>query len=129
MMNNLTAYSIRKSFIVLLLIFLSGCSYQVPVEDLSNEWISRPLDELKQAMKSPDSYASKIGWQEKTYPLAEGHFAYVEPISPDCSIQWSINERDIIVDYRAMGKGCKHTNAPSTSEGNMSNITKPTTLW
>jgi len=128
-MKNLTTFFIKKICFVLFIILLSGCTYEVPVEDLSNEWISRPLDELKQAMKSPDSYASKIGWQEKTYPIANGYFAYVEPISPDCSIHWSVNQRDIIVDYRAIGKGCKHTTDASTSEGNMNNITKPTTYW
>ncbi len=123
-----TILSAEKWYLLLLLVFLAGCAHQISVEDLSNEWIARPLSELKQAMKSPDSYASKIGWEEKTYPLANGYFAYVEPISPDCSIHWSVNQRDIIVDYRAIGSGCQRAR-PESSGDSMQKVTKPTTVW
>lgn len=113
----------KKCYSLLLLLFLSGCAPQVAVEDLGNEWISRPLAELKQAVQSSDSYASKIGWQEKTYPLANGYYAYVEPISPNCSIHWSINQRDIIVDYRAIGSGCHRTG--EDAEKGIQEISKP----
>jgi len=127
MKNRMNIYT-KKWYCLLLLVFLSACASQVRVEELSSEWIARPLQELKQAMKSPDSYASKIGWQEKTYPLANGYYAFVEPISPDCSIHWSVNQRDIIVDYRAKGSGCVRTSSPS-SENNIQNMTKPTDNW
>ena len=112
---------------LLLLLFPTGCAHQLSVEELSNEWISRPLAELKQHMKSPDSYAAKTGWQEKTYPLANGYYAYVEPLSPDCSIHWSVNQRDIIVDYRAIGNGCQR--AAENSENTMQTVTKPSAYW
>jgi hypothetical protein len=57
-------------------------------------------------MKRPDSYASKIGWKETTYPLANGYYVFVEPLSKECSVHWDINPRDKIVGYRAIGSGC-----------------------
>ncbi len=77
------------------------------VEDRSRDWITRPLSELKQEMKRPDSYASKIGWKETTYPLANGNFVYVEPVSVDCSVHWKISQSGIIIGYQAKGTGCK----------------------
>ena len=123
-----TILSTNKWCLLLLLLFLAGCTHQISVEALSNEWIARPLSELKQAMKSPASYASKIGWQEKIYPLANGYYAYVEPLSPDCSIHWSVNQRDIIVDYRAIGSGCQRT-ISEDSENSVQKMTKPTSVW
>ena len=120
--------SAAKWCILLLLLFPTGCAHKLSVESLSNEWIARPLADLKQHMQSPDSYAAKTGWQEKTYPLANGYYAYVEPLSPDCSIHWSVNQRDIIVDYRAIGSGCQRA-ADEASEDNMQKITKPATNW
>jgi hypothetical protein len=76
-------------------------------EDLGSEWVARPLAELKEEMKKPDSYASKTGWEETTYPLSNGDFVYVEPVSADCSIHWEINQKGIIIGYQAKGKGCK----------------------
>ena len=114
--------------ILLLLLFPTGCAHQLSVEELSNEWIARPLADLKQHMKSPDSYAAKTGWQEKTYPLANGYYGYVEPLGPDCSIHWSVNQRDIIVDYRAIGSGC-HRAVDEDSEDKMQKMTKPATNW
>ncbi len=75
-------------------------------EHLSSEWIARPLSELKEAMKSPDSYASKIGWQETNYPLANGNYVFVEPLSDDCAAHWEINKGGIIIGYQAKGSGC-----------------------
>jgi hypothetical protein len=92
---------------LLYMILLNGCASQMSLEDLGRHWIARPLSELKQEMKSPDSYASKIGWKETTYPLSNGNFVYVEPVSADCSVHWEINQSGIIVGYRAKGNGCK----------------------
>ena len=52
--------------------FLVRCASPIYVNEHAKNWIARPLSELKQAMKSPDSYASKSGWKETTYPLAMG---------------------------------------------------------
>ena len=84
------------------------------LEDLSREWIARPLSELKQEMKSPDSYASKIRWKETTYPLANGNFVYIEPVSADCSVHWEVNQGGIIIGYQAKGNGCKQEGGPDS---------------
>ncbi|MFZ5997616.1 MAG: hypothetical protein ACOYW7_09025 [Nitrospirota bacterium] len=95
-----------KCCFLLLLISLYGCASRVYLEERSNEWITRPLSELKQAMNAPGSYASKIGWEETTYPLANGNFVFVEPIDKECSIHWEVTPREIIIGSRAEGSGC-----------------------
>jgi hypothetical protein len=87
-------------------VFLCGCASQMAVDDHSTEWIARPLSELKQEMQRPDSYASKKGWKETTYPLANGNYVYVEPIGDDCFMHWEINSGGIIIGYQAKGNGC-----------------------
>jgi len=77
------------------------------LEDLSREWIARPLSELKQEMKSPDSYASRIGWKDTTYPLPNGNFVYIQPVRNDCYVHWEVNQGDTIIGYHAKGNGCK----------------------
>ena len=102
-------------WLLLYIILLYGCASQMSLEDLSRDWIARPLSELKQEMKSPDSYASKIGWKETTYPLANGNFVYVEPVSADCSVHWEINQGGIIIGYQAKGNGCKQSEGTNNS--------------
>jgi hypothetical protein len=99
--------------LLLSIIFFYGCASQMSLEDLGRYWIARPLSDLKEEMKSPDSYASKIEWKETTYPLSNGNFVYVEPVSADCSMHWEINQSGIIVGYQAKGKGCKRGEGPN----------------
>ena len=94
-------------WLLLCLIPLFGCASQQSLEDLSGKWIARPLSELKEEMKNPESYASKIGWKETTYPLANGNSVYVEPIRANCFVHWEISESGIIIGYQAKGSGCK----------------------
>ncbi len=101
-------WSFNAVGLLLYVIFLHGCASQMSVEDLSRVWVARPLSELKQEMKSPDSYASKIGWKETTYQLANGNSVYVEPVGDDCSVHWEINRGGIIIGYQVKGSGCKH---------------------
>ena len=96
----------RKWCFLLFIVFLFACSSPIYVNEYARNWIARPLSELKQAMQSPDSYASKIGWKEATYPLANGNSVYIEPLSENCSIQWEISSRGTIIRYRAVGSGC-----------------------
>jgi hypothetical protein len=88
------------------MILLNGCASQIAVDEHSREWIARPLSELKQEMAKPDSYASKKGWKETTYSLANGNSVYVEPIGDDCFIHWEINSAGLIIGYQAKGVGC-----------------------
>ncbi len=93
--------------LVLFMVFLNGCASQIDADLYSNEWIARPLSELKQDMRRPDSYASKQGWKETTYSLANGNYVFVEPIAEDCFVDWEINSGGIIIGYQSRGKGCK----------------------
>lgn len=104
----------RKWCFLLFIVFLFACASPIYVKDHAKNWIARPLSELKQAMKSPDSYASKIGWKETTYPLANGNSVYIEPLSEDCSIHWEISPRGTIIRYRAVGSGCAREPGPDS---------------
>jgi hypothetical protein len=106
--DNIVKYwSANAVWVLLSMVLLCGCASQLSVEDLSREWIARPLTELKQKVESPDSYASKIGWKETTYPLTNRNFVYIEPVSANCSIHWEVNEGGIIIGYQAKGTRCK----------------------
>ncbi|HAK89388.1 MAG: hypothetical protein A2X55_10750 [Nitrospirae bacterium GWB2_47_37] len=112
----------KKLHLLLFIVFLYGCSSGISMKEHVNDWMSRPVSELKQAMKSPDSYASKIGWKETTYPLAGGNSVYVEPFSENCSIHWEITPRGTIIRYRAVGKGCEQE---SSSDAFIRNLMPP----
>ncbi len=111
--------SANANWLLLCLILLCGCATQMPIEDLTREWIARPLAELKQEMKSPDSYASKIGWKDTTYPLPNGNYVYIQPVSTDCYVHWEVNQGGTIIGYRAKGNGCKQE---ESDNNNISNI-------
>ena len=68
--------------------------------------ISRPLSELKELVAMPESYPSKIGWEEKTYKHENGNLVYVEPVRPDCFVHWEVNPKGIIIGYKTEGKRC-----------------------
>ena len=97
----------RGCCLLLSLVFLYGCASHLNLAEHRQEWITRPLSELKQTMSRPDSYASKIGWKETTYQLANKNYVFVEPMSADCSVHWEVNPEDIIVGFRAKGSGCE----------------------
>lgn len=86
---------------------LNGCaSSGMSIEEQTKEWIARPLSELKQEMSKPDSYASRSGWKETSYPLSNGNYVFIEPIREGCSINWEINSSGIIIGYNTSGKDC-----------------------
>ncbi len=105
-------WSFNAVWLTLFIMLLYGCASQMSLEDLSRNWLARPLSELKEEMKRPDSYSSKIGWKETTYPLANGGFVYVEPVRADCSVHWEISQSGIIVGYQGKGDGCKGGGGP-----------------
>jgi len=85
--------------------FVSGCLSQIAsIEDYTKGWIGRSIEENKKIGLRPESYASRIGWKEKTYPLPNGNWVYVEPDSKNCYIHWEVNPQGIIVDYKLEGK-------------------------
>ena len=93
-------------YVLLFIVSLNGCASQIDVDEHSREWIARPLSELKQEINRPDSYASKKGWKETTYSLANGNYVYVEPIGDDCFMDWEINSGGVIIGYQVKGNGC-----------------------
>ncbi|HTZ17681.1 MAG TPA: hypothetical protein VMB78_04505 [Dissulfurispiraceae bacterium] len=127
-MNNRFITFRQKCCLLFMVVLFCGCAARQYTDDFGNEWISKPLSELKQAMSRPDSYASKIGWHETTYPLANGYYGFVQPIDKDCFINWKINPRDMIVGYSTSGTHCdiKET----TSVENLQNVTpREATGW
>ncbi len=122
-----TIMIIKKWIFLLFFVFSWSCSSHLYVEDRANDWISRPLSELKESMSRPDSYASKIGWQETTYPLASGYYVFVQPIGKECSILWKINPRDIIVDYSSSGSNCEQKDTGHAD--NFQKISPPASAW
>jgi len=110
---------------LLLTVMVCGCATPMYVDNYSDQWISRPLAELKQAMNRPDSYASRTGWQETTYSLNNGYYVFVEPLSKECSIHWDVNPRDLIVGYRAVGSEC----AQKRPGNNLQTITPRNSMW
>ena len=120
-------WSVNTVWLPLYLILLCGCASQLSLEDHSRDWITKPLSELKQEMKSPDSYASKIGWNETTYPLANRNFVYIEPVSADCSVHWEVTQSGIIIGYQAKGNHCKQSEGPNNI--NIENTRTSTSPW
>jgi len=96
------------------MVFSYGCASQIDIKDHVKNWIARPVEELKQSVKKPDSYASKIGWKETSYPLANGNSVYVEPVGENCTINWEISPRGTIINYKALGEGCKQGQDPNS---------------
>ena len=113
--------------LLLFLILLYGCASPIPVEEYGQQFMVRPLSELKQEMQRPDSYASKIKWKEATYPLANGNYIFIQPLSKDCSINWEVNKKDLIVGFTPEGDGCEK--APATGKDMIRTMTTPAPDW
>lgn len=129
-MNNPFRYYLSALPVILFIFAFSyGCAPRVSVDAHIDDWLSRPLSELRQSMDSPGSYASKIGWKERTYPMANGNYGFVEPYSEDCFIHWTVNQRDKIIGYAIQGDGCERTKKPQ--EDTLNSVTKqaPLSLW
>ena len=77
-----------------------------PVPEFARDVVGRPLDWYKAVASRPESYASRIGWQEKTYKLEGGNFVYVAPVKPNCTIFWEVDKTETIVGYKLEGTRC-----------------------
>jgi hypothetical protein len=93
------------NMLILILIFIfSGC---IPsLDSYAKKSIGRPISAKIDVISRPNSYASSIGWREKTYKLDNGNWVYVEPDSPNCLIHWEVNPQGIIVGYKLEGNRC-----------------------
>lgn len=96
------------ALVVALVVALAGCSTsQIPtLRDYGDSAIGQHIDVVREVVERQSSYARTIGWQETAYPLANGHWVYVEPDRPNCEIHYEVDEHDIIVGYTVLGSGC-----------------------
>ncbi len=92
-------------FLILLsLFFIQGCLTNIPsIGDYTSNKIGRPIEKQIKRVLDPGSYASRIGWKEKTYKLDNGNWVYIEPDSKNCFIHWEVNPQGIIVGYKLEG--------------------------
>lgn len=89
--------------IALILALLAGCA---TTEDRVAAWVGEPITQYIEAMRKPESYATKINWQEQKYTLRSGNWVFVSPYAEDCLIHWEVDRRGIIVNYRLAGGHC-----------------------
>ena len=110
-MKNRGLKLLGTSVIVIAFLFFGGCIRNIAtLDEYTQNWIGRNIEELKEVDSKPagyDSYAESIGWKGKTYELDNGHWVYVELDSKDCFIHWEVNPEGIIVGYKLEGDGCK----------------------
>ena len=92
------------ALILLSILLFHGC---IPsVSQHTKEGMGLPISVIIQSISHPGSYASSIGWKEKTYKLDNGNWVYVEPDRPGCFIHWEVNPEGIIVGYKLEGDRC-----------------------
>jgi hypothetical protein len=93
--------------VIFVFIFSSGCNSQIAsIKKSAKSWIGDSIEVRKKLTFDPGSYASRIGWKEKTYQLDNENWVYVEPAGPDCFIHWEVNPPGIIVGYKLEGNRC-----------------------
>jgi hypothetical protein len=125
-MGNMKFKMSPKWFILLLLVFLAGCASQaVFIEERGEDWLARPVDDLRKDIASPGTYSSKVKAKEETYPMADGYYGLVEPIGSECAIHWKINPRNKVVGYAAKGQGCDTRTTKDLELYNLKQTTKP----
>jgi hypothetical protein len=111
--------------LVFVLLLLASCSGQgVYIQERGEYWTARSVDDLKKDIARPDTFASRNNWKETTYPMADGYYGLVEPISKDCAIHWKINPRHRVVGFDTKGDGC---DTASSKDLELYNIKKMTT--
>jgi hypothetical protein len=92
------------SLIIIGALLLSGCLHDIPpIGEYTENKIGHPIEKQKMRVADPGSYASRIGWQEKTYKLDNGNWVYVEPDSKNCFIHWEVNPEGTIIGYKLDG--------------------------
>jgi hypothetical protein len=88
---------------------LAACSTSIPgLKEWADPIIGHPIAIIRENDKRPGSYASRIGWKEKTYPLDDSRWVYVHADRPGCEIHFEVNADGNVLGYRAVGEGCHH---------------------
>jgi hypothetical protein len=84
-----------------------SCASQIPsVRDYASATIGISIDQYKATLGRPQSYASRIGWKERTYDLPNGNWVYVAPEAKDCLVHWEVSRAGTIIGYSLEGRGC-----------------------
>jgi hypothetical protein len=98
-----------KPAVLPLSLLLGACGPQIPtLREYAESAIGRDIAVVQAVVRQPGSYASSVGWQERTYPLPNGHWVYVEPDRPGCEIHYEVDGGNVVVGYTPMGSGCAH---------------------
>ena len=90
-----------------ILISLSGCNRIPTFEHWSKGLIGTRIEVLKEAAEREGSYASQIGWKDKSHALENGNWVYVFPVAPDCIVHAEVDHAGVIVGFRTDGQHCK----------------------
>ena len=88
--------------------FLIACSTSIPsLKEWADPTIGHPIAIIRDNDQHPGSYASRIGWKEKTYQRNNGRWVYVHPDRPGCEIHFEVGSDGNVVGYRPVGDGCR----------------------
>ncbi|MBL8201375.1 MAG: hypothetical protein JNK40_10420 [Chromatiales bacterium] len=100
----------RSASLFMLTTGLGACSMsQVPtLKEYGDSALGLNISVVRDIVRRPTSYASTVGWQERTYTLPNGHWVYVEPDRQNCEIHYEVDGNDIIVGYTPVGRGCRY---------------------
>lgn len=102
-------HTLGKAAASLLSIVAVGCVSQIPrLDKWAQSLVGEDVQVLRDLAIPPESYSARIGWKEKTYPLGNGNWVYVQPDRPDCQIHFEVDPAGIIVGYTPVGAGCRN---------------------
>jgi hypothetical protein len=95
--------------LVLLCSLLAACISQIPgLREWADQRIGQPVAEQQRLDAEPESYASRVGWQTKTYELPNGNWVYVSPDRDDCEVHFEVDKAGIMIAYQLVGEGCRY---------------------
>ena len=100
----------RKRFLAIgitVIIVLSACNRIPTFKQWSRGLIGTKIEVLKKAIDSKGSYASQIGWQERSDTLDNGNWVYIFPVFKDCIVHAEVNPEGIIINFWTEGQHCK----------------------
>lgn len=86
----------KKRYYLVLLAFLSACSYFVSWDESVKGGVGRSISDIKETWGDPDDIiALPNGYKEYKYNL--------ESLDPSCVHYWIVNHRGTIMGYRYKG--------------------------
>ena len=89
-----------------IILMLSACNRIPTFEHWSKGLIGIKIEVLKETINRKGSYASQIGWKERTYTLENGNWVYVFPVFEDCLVHAEVNPEGIVINFWTEGQHC-----------------------